>query len=264
MNSDIPPRAANSNPAGTSHDKVGLGECNCAEWLDSAKSSFLTTLHHEIRNPLNGMMAAFQMLRETDDPLQRTKLLDMGEAAGKAMLRLIGKDLDLAALDSREDILKPEWVDIPHDEVAEPKAMERVNKPPTLPQFEGMVLLVEDDDVSGPLAKLMLERLGLKVDLVTDGGQALETAVAGRYDLIFMDCWMPVAGGIEVTRKLRASPEMACWKTPVVALTGNATEADAAECRAAGMNDFMSKPILFDDLIVMLRKFLPTVQRMGA
>ena len=127
-----------------------------------------------------------------------------------------------------------------------------------LPQFKGSVLLVEDDEVLGPLTKLMLERLGLKVDLVTDGGQALETAGAMRYDLVFMDCWMPVMGGVDATRKLRSSPEMACWKTPVVALTGNATKADAAECREAGMNDFMSKPILFDGLITILHKFLPT------
>lgn len=195
----------------------------------------------------------------TSDPTHKSRssglLSGLGLVVAKELVALMGGRIEVRA---SSGIGWESVVEIPLEEVDKPVAVKPVATA-ALPQFEGRVLLVEDDEASGALAQLMLERLGLKVDLTTDGGQALEIAAARRYDLIFMDCWMPVAGGIEVTRKLRSSSEMACWKTPIVALTGNATKAEAAECAEAGMNDFMSKPILFGDLIATLHKFLPAV-----
>lgn len=126
-----------------------------------------------------------------------------------------------------------------------------------LPVFDGKVLLAEDDEVSSTLAKLMMESLGLQVFVAKDGGEALQMASETRYDLIFMDGWMPIMNGLEVTRKLRASSDCASSRVPILALTANARTSDAEECARAGMNDYMSKPLMFSILIEKLRVYLP-------
>ena len=107
---------------------------------------------------------------------------------------------------------------------------------------------------------MMMEHLGLQVDLAKDGGEALEKARSNPYDLIVMDCWMPVKSGIEVTRELRLSPQEVGQTVPVIALTANAQPSDMEECRQAGMNGFMTKPLFFEQLIENLKKFLPAAR----
>lgn len=123
--------------------------------------------------------------------------------------------------------------------------------------FTGRVLLAEDDETSGELGKMMMEQLGLRVDLAKDGGQALRMAKAEPYDLIFLDCWMPVKNGVEVARDLRSAWADASFRTPIVALTANARKSDEAECLEAGMDAFMAKPLLFESLVEMLERFIP-------
>ena len=124
------------------------------------------------------------------------------------------------------------------------------------PVFHGRVLLAEDDPISAELGKLMMERLGLQVEVVRDGGQALEKAAGGGFDLIVMDCWMPVKSGIEVTRVLRTLPDDKVRNVPIIALTANAQKSDADDCRDAGMDDFMTKPLSFQMLIEKLGRFV--------
>lgn len=128
---------------------------------------------------------------------------------------------------------------------------------PKIRKFEGVVLVVDDDDISAEIAKLILGELGLQVDLAKNGLLGLELATAKRYDMILMDCWMPVMSGIEATVKLRASTTALSRPAPVLALTANARKSDAAACREAGMNDFITKPLLIESLIEMLTRYLP-------
>ena len=128
---------------------------------------------------------------------------------------------------------------------------------PSLPRFHGRVLIAEDDPTSGLLGKMMLERLGFSVDLAPDGGVALERVLNAEYDLIFMDCWMPVYSGLEVSTMLRSSVDAPCRNVPVIALTANARKSDERDCIAAGMNAFMTKPLLLDNLVRVVVKFLP-------
>ncbi|MEP2774914.1 MAG: ATP-binding protein [Luteolibacter sp.] len=179
--------------------------------------------------------------------------IGLGLVIAKELIELMGGKIKvLSKLGNGSEFV----VDIPFEECSEPAGPAPVAPPVAMPIFKGRILLAEDDESSGALAKLMMERLGLDVDLVVDGGQALDHASSGRYDLIFMDCWMPVVSGIEVVRRLRSSPEMVSSAAPIVALTANSRPSDVAECRDAGMNDFMTKPLIFNDLIAMLQKFL--------
>jgi two-component system, sensor histidine kinase and response regulator len=110
------------------------------------------------------------------------------------------------------------------------------------------VLLVEDDSVNRAVAQRMLERLGCRVDQVEHGLAAVEAASRTAYDMILMDVQMPVLGGYEATRRIRGRG----IGTPIVALTAHALTSDRARCIAAGMNDYLAKPVTLDALAEML------------
>ena len=101
------------------------------------------------------------------------------------------------------------------------------------------VLLAEDNPINAMLARALLTREGCGVDHVADGEAALEAASRGGYDLVLMDVRMPRLSGMDATRALRARGV----ETPVVALTANAFEDDRRACLAAGMDDFLVKPL---------------------
>jgi len=97
----------------------------------------------------------------------------------------------------------------------------------------------------------MLEKMGCEMDLAEDGAQAVEMALSGCYDLVFMDVQMPIKGGLEATRELRE----AGFTTPIVAMTASAMESDKDSCRDAGMDDFVAKPVGRDILQKILDKY---------
>ena len=103
------------------------------------------------------------------------------------------------------------------------------------------VLLAEDLHINQMVAKRMLARLGCRTDVVDDGDAAVQAACTGSYDVILMDVQMPVVDGLEATRRIRA--DTAIRQPWIVALTANAMADDRTRCLAAGMNDFLTKPI---------------------
>lgn len=106
------------------------------------------------------------------------------------------------------------------------------------------VLVVEDDPVQALLLTLMLEPHGVEVTLVTDGAQAVEAVKAGVFSLVLMDYRMPVADGIEATRRIRRwEHEHHRAPTPIVAVTASAMVEECKAYRAAGMDDVVLKPI---------------------
>ena len=112
------------------------------------------------------------------------------------------------------------------------------------------VLLVDDNDINLLVAQNMLETLGHRVTSASDGHAALVEARRTRFDAILMDCQMPGLDGYEATRILRRE-EAARAETrpvPIIALTANALTGAEEECRAAGMSDYLSKPIGLDPL----------------
>ena len=103
------------------------------------------------------------------------------------------------------------------------------------------VLLAEDDPVNQEIARELLGELGLSVDVASDGAEAVRMAAASDYALILMDMQMPKMDGLAATRAIRATPKG--HQVPIVAMTANAFAEDRQRCTAAGMNDFLSKPV---------------------
>ena len=123
--------------------------------------------------------------------------------------------------------------------------------------FSGNVLLVEDNKVNQLVAQSLLEKMGLNVDLVVDGEKALEAMRKVDYDLVLMDCLMPVMDGYESTiRRREYEANQGLERTPIVALTANAMSGDREKCIAAGMDDFLSKPIKLDEMKIKLGVWL--------
>jgi CheY-like chemotaxis protein/HPt (histidine-containing phosphotransfer) domain-containing protein len=124
------------------------------------------------------------------------------------------------------------------------------------------ILLAEDNKINRKVAMGILKKLGLKSDSVNNGEEVLKALETTSYDLILMDVQMPVMGGLETTRKIR-SQETAVLnhKIPVIAMTANAIQGDREMCLAAGMNDYVSKPVTPQALAAVLAKWLPEAVR---
>ena len=118
------------------------------------------------------------------------------------------------------------------------------------------VLVVEDVPENQLVVQLMLEELGCSVDHASDGEEALERLAEQPYDLVLMDCQMPRLDGFRATTAFRASEDPGT-RTPVVALTAHALPGDRERCLAAGMDDFMTKPLALEGLRQTLAKWLP-------
>lgn len=124
------------------------------------------------------------------------------------------------------------------------------------------VLVAEDTVVNQRLITHLLRKLGLEADLAGNGRDAVEKAMKHPYPLILMDCQMPEMDGFEATRQIRASQKAARvgQNSIVIALTANAVLGDREECLAAGMDDYLSKPIQFEKLKELVRRYLEAPQ----
>ena len=126
--------------------------------------------------------------------------------------------------------------------------------------FKGKhILLVEDNALNREIAQEILREYGFLVDTAENGAVAVEkvsTAAPGSYDLVLMDVQMPIMDGYTATRKIRALDDPARAKLPILAMTANAFDEDRRNALESGMNGFLSKPIVIDDLVQELRKIL--------
>ena len=117
------------------------------------------------------------------------------------------------------------------------------------------ILLVEDHPVNQKLAIALLSRWGHQVTVADDGQLALDALAQRRFDLVLMDMLMPVMDGLEATRRFRQTEQGP--RTPIVAMTANAMQGDRDQCIAAGMDDYLSKPIETAELQRILAQYLP-------
>ncbi|UVL38842.1 response regulator [Pseudomonas sp. B21-040] len=123
-------------------------------------------------------------------------------------------------------------------------------------QRRGRVLLVEDNPVNQLVAKGMLGKLGCEVIVAAHGAEALDQLEYSDFDLVLMDCNMPVMDGYEASRQIRHSGR---WpQLPIVALTANAMSEERERCRAAGMSDYLAKPFRREELAALLDLWIPT------
>jgi len=123
--------------------------------------------------------------------------------------------------------------------------------------FKADVLLVEDNPTNQKVSATVLNKLGCRVKLAVNGKEALELMQTGEYDIVFMDCQMPVMDGFEATRRIRKGEGIE-RHTPIVAMTANAMEGDREKCLKEGMDDYIPKPVNHDKIKSVLRRFCGT------
>ncbi|MCZ8502205.1 response regulator [Vibrio lentus] len=152
-------------------------------------------------------------------------------------------------------VTQPAAVAIP----AEPEktALKEDPKPAAVTaSFSGKVLVVEDSRVNQQVAKMMLKKLGLEVDIADNGEIGVEKFKANDYVMIFMDCQMPVLDGFEATKQIRAIEEGSSKHIPIVALTANVVQRDKHLCFDVGMDEFLPKPVNQGKLREIVASFL--------
>ena len=119
--------------------------------------------------------------------------------------------------------------------------------------IDARILVAEDNATNREVALAQLQMLGYKADAVVDGGEAVRAVEHGGFDLVLMDCEMPVMDGFEATRRIRSFDR----DIPIVAVTADAMPADRDRCLSAGMNDYLAKPVDMVQLADLLARWLP-------
>ena len=173
---------------------------------------------------------------------------------GKGSLFTFRFPLESASLRARENTSV-----LPHISNREKNSLELIDPCPPIqtgpsptPTDEGLVLVVDDNRTSSMIAGKMLERLGYRVEFAASGDQAVEAFVPGKFSAILMDMAMPMMDGLEATGKIREIEAPADSHVPIIAFTANVLPGERERCLAAGMDDFLSKPLRPDDLAAKL------------
>lgn len=123
-------------------------------------------------------------------------------------------------------------------------------------QSQRRILVADDNPVNQKVAVKMIEKLGYRVDIAGNGREAVAASLRISYDLILMDCQMPEMDGFEATAKIRGQ-QHGFRHIPIIAMTANVMQEDCDRCLAAGMDDFLSKPVMYKSLAAILNRWLP-------
>jgi signal transduction histidine kinase/ActR/RegA family two-component response regulator len=179
----------------------------------------------------------------------------LGLAICRRLTDAMGGAIGVASREGRGSTF---WVEIPFA-MAAPGEIAAAVVPERFESAAGpgraRVLLVEDNATNQVVARGMLHKLGVSVDLVEDGAAAVAAVARHAYDLVFMDCHLPGMDGLEATRRIRAQ-EPGHRRVPIVALTAAAFDEDRLRCAESGMDDFLAKPVRMMELEKTLARWL--------
>ena len=222
-----------------------------ARWADEAGSTGTLTFAIEdsgigIANPDD----LFRVYAQADGTIsQRFGGTGLGLAISKQLVELMGGQIAVRSTLGRGSTF---WFTLPA-EVTASTVLEVEPKSATVMRNTGKVLVVDDNRVNQLVAGKILTQMGYHVATADNGQRAVEMVGLGGYDVVFMDCQMPVMDGYQATRELRA---LGYTQLPIVAVTAAAVEGEREACFAAGMSDYLAKPLTLravSDLFERLR-----------
>ena len=206
------------------------------EKVSRLKDEFVASVSHELREPLTEVIAAAQRLTGTWLSEEQRIQVEAIAGSGRKLLDMID---DIRAFSEPEGDARP--------------ASAGAARPS--PEGAGRrVLVVEDDPVNRKVVSAMLQGLGYAVNIVVNGREAVEACRTARFDLVFMDCQMPEMDGLAATEAIRRQ-QGSGRRIPIVAMTANAAPGYEARCRAAGMDDFLPKPVPLQVLRATVRRW---------
>jgi signal transduction histidine kinase/CheY-like chemotaxis protein len=195
-----------------------------------------------------------QAERTTEHVLGGTGL---GLAISRGLVRAMGGELEVTSRLGQGATFRFD-LNLPPAEGTAPAApsMASVAAPST--RLSGRALLVEDNAVNRLIGTAMLEGLGMEVVIAEDGKEALDRLAHESFEVVLMDCQMPVMDGYQATTRLREIERAGgMHRTPVIALTANAFAGDVERCRAAGMDDHLAKPFAIEQLHSIIAPWMP-------
>ena len=208
--------------------------------------------------PLNKQKMIFDAFAQVDgSATRRFGGAGLGLTITRQIVTLMGGDIGVSSTPGTGSRF---WFTVPLPRSAQRQAAATVAAAPVnAQQFAGKrILLVEDDESNAEIAMVLLGQFGLSVVHATNGALAVAAYRESRFDLVFMDCQMPVMDGLEATRQIRAIEKQGgnAPRTPIAALTAHSFDGYRDECIAVGMDDYMTKPVSTEDFGVMLDRWI--------
>ena len=198
----------------------------------------LSDFNHQLRTPLNGILSMVTLLKDSNLNPEQLNYLEVANTSANDLLRSFNDILHI------NDDAYLEHADKPDKDILQYQ-FSTSNK----------ILLAEDNPVNQQVATSFLKKLGLSADIVNNGLEAYESIRNNHYDLILMDCNMPIMDGYQATRKIRKF-ESKNKHTTIIAMTAHTLRNDRDKCFACGMDDFISKPVKIGFLGQQLDKWL--------
>ncbi|MBV1878142.1 MAG: response regulator [Pseudomonadales bacterium] len=176
----------------------------------------------------------------------------LGLPISKQLVELMGGKIGASSVVAQGSVV---WFELPLA-LARDWAKQEEKSQVIVDNFDGIsILLVDDNPVNRKVASHMLKKFGCEVEMAVDGNDAIGKSRLGKYDIILMDCSMPDIDGFEATRRIRVEDSNPNKNSPIIALTARAMQGDREVCLAAGMNDYVTKPIRTVQLTTVLNQW---------
>ena len=211
--------------------------------LKQKNNDLVSKLNREINSSVNSIMGMANLLKDTSLNKEQFKNTDTIIKCSESLLQNARNIFNKSTNQINPHVMNDH---LPENRLQQPVSAEFAT------QYPLRILIAEDDHINQILATKMLNKLGYKPDIVSNGKEALEIVSEKTYDVILMDGLMPEMDGFEATRMIRLCLER---QPAIIALTASTMYGDKEKCLQAGMDDYISKPIDLNELAVKLQKW---------